>query len=171
MVIKCGCVRIRVGEWYKKNMLHRTTRPNLALSCNTAAETLSPGNLFSLVRLVDRQGPGWWVSGVDPAGHPEVRKPLGLVWVVLLKGLSVIVGLLGGWSVVRECLGSILHLLIINLQKKKRRSIFYLHSHCQNVLIFYSTLISEISSQKYKTSSLPKVIMDTLLKLWCCSKR
>lgn len=58
VVIKCGCVCIRVGEGYVKNMLHQTTQPNLALSCNTAAETLSPGNLFSLVRWVDRQGPG-----------------------------------------------------------------------------------------------------------------
>lgn len=43
-------------------------------------------------------------------------EPLSLAWEELLKHLSVVVGLFGGWRVVREGLGSLLHLVIVHLR-------------------------------------------------------
>lgn len=71
-----------------------------------------------LVGNVDGQGPGRRVGGADPARHPEVGEPPGLVWVVLLEGLAVVVGLLGAGRVVREGLGSVGHLPVTDLTQE-----------------------------------------------------
>lgn len=74
-----------------------------------------------LVRLVDSQGAGWRVNGVDKAWHPVMGQPGGAAWVVLLKHLSEVVGLFGAWRVVTERLVSLLHLLIIDLRANREQ--------------------------------------------------
>lgn len=46
-------------------------------------------------------------------------EPLGTAGVVLLKDLSIVVGLFTAWGVVRERLVSFLHLVIVHLREKK----------------------------------------------------
>lgn len=44
-------------------------------------------------------------------------EPLSTVWVVLLKLLSIVVGLFSAWGIVREPLVSFLHVIIVHLKK------------------------------------------------------
>lgn len=49
-------------------------------------------------------------------------EPLSLAWEVLVNQLSVVVGLFGAWRVMRKRLMSFLHLVIVHLEKRKKKA-------------------------------------------------
>ena len=89
----------------------KADRKTKALNC------FRPSLVF--IWFIDRQGPGWGVSGIDPARHPVMGEPLSPTWIELFKHLSEVVGLFAAWRQVRERLVGLLHLIIVHLRENR----------------------------------------------------
>lgn len=72
------------------------------------------------IRLVDGQGSGRGVRGLDPAGHPVMWRPLAAAGVMLLKDLSYEEALFGFGRIERELITGILQLRVIHLKEKRK---------------------------------------------------
>ncbi len=76
--------------------------------------------LLVFIGLVDGQGPGRGVRGLDPAGHPVMWRPLAAAGVMLLKDLPYEEALFGCGRIERELLTGLLQLRVIHLREKRK---------------------------------------------------
>lgn len=78
--------------------------------------------LLVFIRLVDGQGSGRGVCGLDPARHPVIWRPLGAAGEILLKDLPHEETLFGFGGVQRVQIYRLFQLRVIHLKRKKKNS-------------------------------------------------